>query len=95
MAFSLANLLKDIEAGLSAVANIGTAVTAIKATGASKQSTLQKVITIVETASAAGEAIPIPQVQSVSSLVNGIVEDVFGAPAPPVPAPAVVKQPGT
>ena len=95
MAFSFSNLLKDIEAGLTAVANIGTAVTAIKATGASKESTLQKVVTIVETASAAGEAVPIPQVQAVSSMVNTIVEEVFGTPAAPataavplVPAPS-------
>jgi hypothetical protein len=95
MAFSFSNLLKDIEAGLTAVANIGTAVQAIKATGASKESTLQKVVTIVEAASQAGEAVPIPQVSAASTLVNNIVEEVFGAPAAPataavplVPAPA-------
>ena len=95
MAFSFSNLLKDIEAGLTAVANIGTAVTAIKATGASKESTLQKVVTIVEIASQAGEAVPVPQVSAASALVNNIVEEVFGAPVAPataavplVPAPA-------
>ena len=89
MAFSLSALLADVEAGLSQVANVGKAVQAIRATGASKQSILQKVVTIVEVSAQAGEAIPIPQVQAVSALVATIVEDVFAAPATATAAPVV------
>ena len=88
MEFSFSSLLKDVEAGLTSLANITTAVGAIKSAGASKESTLAKVVHITEIAATAGEAIPIPQVQAVSALVSTIVEDVFGAPAAPAPVAA-------
>lgn len=87
MAFSLSNLLKEIELGVTSVGNIATAVGAIKAAGASKETTLQKVGQIVEIAAATGETIPVPQVQAVSGLVLAIAEEVFGAPAAPAAPP--------
>lgn len=94
MAFSLSNLLKEIEGGLTAIGNIGVAVSNMKATGATKSSALSKVVTITEIAACAAEAVPIPQVSAIGVIVATVVEDVFGAaPTPATPPPSTPPTP--
>jgi len=98
MAFSLTNVLADINKGLGALPGIVQSIQAIQQTGASMESTLHKVVTIAGIAVAAGasvgEEIPNPQIQAISTLVGTIVQEVFAAsaqqsaPAPPPNPPS-------
>ena len=74
---------------MNLIPGIVAAAQALQAIGHSQESTVQKIVQAVEVTAAVGETVPNPLVQSISTMVESIVTQVFPiAPAPPA-APAV------
>lgn len=75
--------LQTLESHLYLIPTIISAVQAFQTIGHSKETTLQKVVQIVEVSAAVGEQATVPLVSSISATVESIVEQVFN----PQPAP--------
>jgi hypothetical protein len=78
----MASFLQNLEAHLDLIPGLLNAVKGFQAIGSSKESTLSKVVQIVEQTAAIGETVPVPVVQLISGTVESIVEEIFGNAAP-------------
>ena len=79
------SFLVNLEQALGLIPTIIMAVQAFKDIGHSKDTTVQKIGDIVQISAAIGEVVPIPQVQSISAIIESIATQVF---TPTTPAPA-------
>jgi hypothetical protein len=68
---------QNLTAHLNLIPAIANAVQAFQAIGHSKESTLAKVLQIIEVSANLGETIPVPVVAAVSATVASIVEQIF------------------
>jgi hypothetical protein len=81
------SFLVNLEQALGLIPTIIMAVQAFKDIGHSKDTTVQKIGDIVQISAAIGEVVPIPQVQSISAIIESIATQVF-TPTPTTASPA-------
>lgn len=75
------NFLQSLSTHLGLVPVIVQAVQAFQLIGHSKESTVLKIGQIIEVSAAVGEQVPVPMVASISTLVEGIAQQIFNPPA--------------